>query len=109
MPLQQPEAVALGNEEGDKASVLQAVESKVNGEVSDGSASMDLSHEENPLSIPVHGLVEEPGDVELGNFFSEDASSCDVLPPRDVNLQKKQMMSSGKNLENLEGIWKKVK
>ncbi|KAG5525808.1 hypothetical protein RHGRI_032182 [Rhododendron griersonianum] len=107
MPLQQPEAVALGNEEGDKASVLQAVESKVNGEVSDGSASMDLSHEENPLSIPVRGLVEEPGDVELGNFFSEDASSGDVLPPRDVNLQKKQKMSSGKNLENLEGIWKK--
>ncbi|XP_058188630.1 DExH-box ATP-dependent RNA helicase DExH7, chloroplastic isoform X2 [Rhododendron vialii] len=107
MPLQQPEAVALGNEEGDKASVLQAVESKVNGEVSDGSASMDLSHEEKPLSIPVRGLVEEPGDVELGNFFSEDASSGDVLPPRDVNLQKKQKMSSGKNLENLEGIWKK--
>lgn len=112
MPSQWPEAPSSWNEEGDKVSVdsvVQAVESKVNGEVSEGFASMDLSLEVNPSSFPVLASVEEPGDVELGNFFSEDASSGDVLPPQDVNLQKKQKMSCGKNLDKLEGIWKKVK
>lgn len=54
---------------------------------------------------------EDPGDIELGDMFLEDSSSSQVLHPDIVELQKKEKMkelTSEKNLEKLEGIWKKV-
>ncbi|GFS42331.1 RNA helicase family protein [Actinidia rufa] len=63
------------------------IESKVNVEV-EGCTSTDLSPEQNPVSVLVKALEEESRDVELGNFFLEDASSSEVLPPEVVNLQK---------------------
>ncbi|XP_022027581.1 DExH-box ATP-dependent RNA helicase DExH7, chloroplastic isoform X2 [Helianthus annuus] len=53
---------------------------------------------------------EDSGDIELGDMFLEDSSSDQVLPPEIVELQKKEKMkelTSEKNLEKLEGIWKK--
>ncbi|KAI3755191.1 hypothetical protein L1987_54986 [Smallanthus sonchifolius] len=53
---------------------------------------------------------EDSGDIELGDTFLEDSSSGQVLPPEIVELQKKEKMkelTSEKNLEKLEGIWKK--
>ncbi|GFY88556.1 RNA helicase family protein [Actinidia rufa] len=110
MPSQQTEPVALWNEKCDTASVLHAVESKLNVEVEGGCTSTDVSSEQNFVTVPVQALEEGPGDVELGNFFLEDASSSDIIPPEVVNLQKKEKvreLSSEKNLEKLEGIWKK--
>ncbi|XP_074328241.1 DExH-box ATP-dependent RNA helicase DExH7, chloroplastic isoform X2 [Apium graveolens] len=65
---------------------------------------------EDSLSHGKGALEDESGDVELGNFLFEDASSNDVIPSEVVKLQKKEKLkelSSGKNLEKLEGIWKK--
>ncbi|THG03149.1 hypothetical protein TEA_001716 [Camellia sinensis var. sinensis] len=107
IPSKHPETLALCNEEGDMASVLPAVESKVNGK---GLTLLDLSPEQSPVSVPAPALEEESGDVELGSFFLEDVLPGDVLPPEVVELQKKEKMrelASGKNLEKLEGIWKK--
>lgn len=53
---------------------------------------------------------EDPGDIELGDMFLEDSSSGQVLHPDILELQKKEKMkelTSEKNLEKLEGIWKK--
>lgn len=64
--------------------------------------------------VPVQGKIvaeEESTDVEIGNFFLEDGPSADVPPPEILELQKKERMremSSEKNLEKLDGIWKKV-
>ncbi|KAM1735057.1 hypothetical protein ACFX11_020446 [Malus domestica] len=64
-------------------------------------------------SVPVQGKIvaeEESTDVEIGNFFLEDGPSADVPPPEILELQKKERMremSSEKNLEKLDGIWKK--
>ncbi|KAL6964433.1 RNA helicase [Sarracenia purpurea var. burkii] len=110
IPSQHPEAVALWNEEGDMASVPHVVESEVEGKVREGCTAMDLSDEQDSLSFPIQVLKEESKDIELGDFFLEDASSGEVLPPEVVNLQKKERMrelQSGKYLEKLEGIWKK--
>ncbi|KAK6157006.1 hypothetical protein DH2020_011254 [Rehmannia glutinosa] len=56
-------------------------------------------------------LERESSDVELGDFFLEDGSTSDqILPPEILELQKKEKMkelSSGKNIEKMEGIWKK--
>lgn len=56
-------------------------------------------------------IEDDAGDVELGGLFFEDAASNEALPPEVLELQKKEKMrelSSGKNLEKLDGIWKKV-
>ncbi|KAJ9552389.1 hypothetical protein OSB04_016434 [Centaurea solstitialis] len=64
-------------------------------------------------SVPSHdGTVvdEDSEDIELGDMFLEDSSSGQVLHPEIVELQKKEKMkelTSEKNLEKLEGIWKK--
>uniref|UniRef100_A0A2C9V5D8 RNA helicase n=1 Tax=Manihot esculenta TaxID=3983 RepID=A0A2C9V5D8_MANES len=55
-------------------------------------------------------IVDDARDVELGGLFFEDAASNEALPPEVLELQKKEKMrelSSGKNLEKLDGIWKK--
>lgn len=66
---------------------------------------------EDSLSHDKGALEDESGDVELGNFLFEDSSPNEVIPSEVVKLQKKERireLSSGKNLEKLEGIWKKV-
>lgn len=70
--------------------------------------------ENNPSSVPLDDKAAsggEPGDVELGDFLFEEDSSPDVSATV-LELQKKEKMRelcSQKNLEKLEGIWKKVK
>ncbi|KAM7252349.1 hypothetical protein ACFE04_024232 [Oxalis oulophora] len=53
----------------------------------------------------------EDEEVELSGFFSEDVSASEALPPEFFELQKKEelrrALCSDKNLEKLEGIWKK--
>lgn len=66
------------------------------------------------LSVPSkdgNDADEDSGDIELGDMFLEDSSSGLVLHPEIVEMQKKEKMkelTSEKNLEKLEGIWKKV-
>ena len=52
----------------------------------------------------------EVGDVELGGLFLEDDSSSEMLPPDIVKVHKQEKIRrlSEKNLDKLEGIWKKV-
>ncbi|WVZ12136.1 hypothetical protein V8G54_016666 [Vigna mungo] len=52
----------------------------------------------------------ESGDVELGGFFLEDDSSSEILPLDILNVHKQEKIRrlSEKNLDKLEGIWKKV-
>lgn len=78
------------------------------------SDSHEYSTNAASLSIPMHNgdaLERESDDVELGDFFLEDCTSDQVLPPEVLELQKKEKMKelrSEKNLEKMEGIWKKV-
>lgn len=70
--------------------------------------------ENSPSSGPIDDKVAPGGeaeDVELGDFLFEEVSSADVSSTI-LELQKKEKMRelcSQKNLEKLEGIWKKVK
>ncbi|KAL0384606.1 UNVERIFIED_CONTAM: DExH-box ATP-dependent RNA helicase DExH7, chloroplastic [Sesamum radiatum] len=79
----------------------------------DSSDSHEYSTDTGSTSIPAQNgdaLEKESGDVELGDFFLEDSVTDQVLPPEILDLQKKEKMkelSSGKNLEKMEGIWKK--
>lgn len=104
MPYKYPHNDTLCKVEG-------GMESKVDQSVTE-SSSKELS-EDIPSSILSNDSIaqeEESGDVELGNFLFEDSSSSEVLPPEVVKLQKKERISElsfGKNLEKLEGIWKK--
>ncbi|KAE8650533.1 DExH-box ATP-dependent RNA helicase DExH7, chloroplastic isoform X2 [Cucumis sativus] len=53
---------------------------------------------------------EEPEDVEIGNFFLEDVETNSDVAQELLKLKKKEKMkelSSGKNSEKLDGIWKK--
>lgn len=84
-----------------ESSVVQSVEESCRSE----------GFSKDNLSLEKGALEDESGDVELGNFLFEDASTNEVIPSEVVKLQKKEKLkelSSGKNLEKLEGIWKKV-
>ncbi|XP_059648206.1 DExH-box ATP-dependent RNA helicase DExH7, chloroplastic isoform X1 [Cornus florida] len=113
MHYEHAEMDSVCNEEHIIASVVHAVESETDGNVMDSCSSKQFSTENNVPSVPDQdkiALEEESGDVEIGNFFSEDISPSEVLPSEVVKLQKAGKMrefSSGKNLEKLEGIWKK--
>ncbi|KAK4438352.1 DExH-box ATP-dependent RNA helicase DExH7, chloroplastic [Sesamum alatum] len=79
----------------------------------DSSVSHEYSTDTASTSIPTQNgdaLEKESGDVELGDFFLEDSVPDQVLPPEILDLQKKEKLkelSSEKNLEKMEGIWKK--
>ncbi|KAG4929113.1 hypothetical protein JHK82_046172 [Glycine max] len=51
----------------------------------------------------------EVGDIELGGLFLEDASPSEILPPDILKVQKQEKIRrlSEKNLDKLDGIWKK--
>ncbi|XP_019173848.1 PREDICTED: DExH-box ATP-dependent RNA helicase DExH7, chloroplastic isoform X2 [Ipomoea nil] len=71
-----------------------------------------LSTEEDAVSVSIPEKTESEGesaDVELGNFLFEEASAAE-LPAEVLERQKKEKLRellSEKNLEKLEGIWKK--
>ncbi|XP_022922708.1 DExH-box ATP-dependent RNA helicase DExH7, chloroplastic [Cucurbita moschata] len=53
---------------------------------------------------------EELEDVEIGNFFVEDVETNSNVAQELLELKKREKLrelSSGKNLEKLDGIWKK--
>lgn len=80
----------------------------------DSSDSHGISSGTAPVSIYMQSedaLEGKSDDVELGDFFLEGSSSDQVLPPEVLELQKKEKIRelwSEKNLEKMEGIWKKV-
>ncbi|XP_023740129.1 DExH-box ATP-dependent RNA helicase DExH7, chloroplastic isoform X2 [Lactuca sativa] len=98
--------------DGDTCSSIEQIDLKDNGAVSE-SCLEDVSTKGISVNVPSHdGAVvdDDSGDIELGDMFLEDSSSGQVLDARIAELQKKEKMkelTSEKNLEKLEGIWKK--
>lgn len=84
----------------------------IGGKDSESCSSKEFPLQPIPSVEPVQEKTEdEPADVELGGFFSEDALFGDTLAPEILELQKKEKMRelcSDKNIEKLDGIWKKV-
>lgn len=105
---------AIYNEDDCVDSFVKPMTPEDNGTVTE-NFSEDVSIQGVPLSVPSQdGSVvdDDSGDIELGDMFLEDSSSGLVLHPEIVELQKKEKMkelTSEKNLEKLEGIWKKVR
>ncbi|KAJ6715514.1 hypothetical protein OIU85_026960, partial [Salix viminalis] len=88
------------------------IESIIDENHVESSSSIGFPLNPVPSSVPLDGEIvsEESEDVEIGNFFIDDASSNDVLSPEILELQKrekKRELCSEKNLEKLDGIWKK--
>lgn len=87
----------------------QENESTVDVDGRDCSTSKDISVD--LVSSKEKNDLEELGDVEIGNFFLEDVETNSDVAQELLRLKKKERMrelSSGKNLEKLDGIWKKV-
>ncbi|XP_042022012.1 DExH-box ATP-dependent RNA helicase DExH7, chloroplastic-like isoform X2 [Salvia splendens] len=116
-----PEYVPSGNSGGNAANKCDVVDETACTEFGvqleqTGLDSSDL-HENSsdiaPVSISMQNgdtLYEKPDDVELGDFFSEDISLDQVVPRVVLEDQKRERMRelcSEKNLEKMEGIWKK--
>lgn len=99
---------------GDGGIASAGLGSEVEQQFADSIISYELPNEGDLSRAPftdTSTLEGEPGDVELGNFFFEDSAIDGTLPPVVLELQKKERkkeLLSGKNLEKLEGIWKKV-
>ncbi|KAL1539169.1 RNA helicase [Salvia divinorum] len=115
-----PEYVPSGNSGGNAANKCDVVDEIACTEFGvqldqTGFDSPDLQHSSDnaPVSISMQNgdaLDENSGDVELGDFFSEDISLDQVLPREVLEEQKRERMRelcSEKNLEKMEGIWKK--
>ena len=113
MPYSYSEITTLCNVEDGLPFVVGADESTFDGNDVDFCGSKENSIKSSPSS-PIQekpAAEEESDDVELGGFFSEDVTSNDVLPPEVLKLQKQEKMRklyNEKNLEKLDGIWKKV-
>ncbi|KAL1204479.1 DExH-box ATP-dependent RNA helicase DExH7 [Cardamine amara subsp. amara] len=79
----------------------------------ESSGSEEIQPKTIPSSSPGQELVtsdDNTEDVELGDMFSEDVPPSEASPHELLELQKKEKMRelcSEKNLEKLEGIWKK--
>ncbi|KAL9256960.1 DExH-box ATP-dependent RNA helicase DExH7, chloroplastic-like protein [Drosera capensis] len=86
-------------------------EQRLDGDVEEHCISQELLVDY--LDPPVEekaDLEEESQTVELGNLFAEDDPSDNGLPLDVLELQKKgkaRGLPDAKNLEMLEGIWKK--
>lgn len=81
---------------------------------SDGAAIVESDVENNSVNR-VHAEKDsaqgEAGDIELGGFFLEDVPSNEILPPdilKAQRLEKIKSLSEKKNLDKLDGIWKKA-
>ncbi|KAF8411855.1 hypothetical protein HHK36_004414 [Tetracentron sinense] len=108
------EAIKLCDAESGFDFVAREIEPTVDGNDMECCNSKVFSGVHNSLSVPIQEKFtledEEPEDVELGNLFSEDASSNGMLPPEVLKLQKKEkisQLSSGQTLEKIDGIWRK--
>lgn len=88
---------------------------------SDGAAIVESDVEHNSVNLAmsylpaVHAEKDsaqgEAGDIELGGFFLEDVPSNEILPPdilKAQRLEKIKSLSEKKNLDKLDGIWKKA-
>lgn len=91
---------------------LHADELTVDGNDMEHCSSIQLPIN-STQDLPVQEKIvaeEETTDIEIGNFFLEDGPSNEFLTPAILELQKKEKlrdMLSEKNLEKLDGIWKK--
>lgn len=80
----------------------------------DTSDSHGCSSGTAPVSVDMQSgdtLDGKPEDMELGDLFLEESSLDQVLPSEVLEVQKKEKfreLCSEKNLEKMEGIWKKV-
>lgn len=113
MPDKLSEGETFGDVERDSTSVLHVVESTSDENRTEFGTSKDSPVTSTLTDVPVQETVvgvEGTGDVELGNFFSEDGPLDENLSSEVYKLQKKEKMRemSEKNLEKLSGIWKKV-
>lgn len=113
MPDKQSEGDTFGDVERDSIFVLHAVESTSDGNETELCTSKDSPVKPTLTDVPAQETIvgeEESGDVELGNFFSEDGPLDESLSTEVYKLQKKEKTKemSEKNLEKLGGIWKKV-
>ncbi|KAG5229327.1 ATP-dependent RNA helicase [Salix suchowensis] len=108
-PCEHPEAITSFDVEGDSTIVIESI---IDENHLESSSSTGFPLNSVPSSVPLDGEIvsEESEDVEIGNIFLDDASSNDVLSPEILELQKrekKRELCSEKNLEKLDGIWKK--
>ncbi|KAF9690290.1 hypothetical protein SADUNF_Sadunf01G0180100 [Salix dunnii] len=108
-PYEHLEAITSFDVEGDSTIVIESI---VDENHLESSSSIGFPLNPVPSSVPLDGEIvsEESEDVEIGNFFIDDASSNDILSPEILELQKrekKRELCSEKNLEKLDGIWKK--
>ncbi|XP_043705880.1 DExH-box ATP-dependent RNA helicase DExH7, chloroplastic isoform X2 [Telopea speciosissima] len=92
--------------------VAPEIEASVDGNVGESCSNEAFVDPSDSSNVPAReGVVVdnlEPRDVALIGLFSEDASGA--LPPEIVELQKKEKIAqlfSGRNLEKIEGIWKR--
>ncbi|XP_021285972.1 DExH-box ATP-dependent RNA helicase DExH7, chloroplastic isoform X1 [Herrania umbratica] len=111
IPAEHPEVISLGDEEGDSAASVMFL-GEATGDVNDAESSKEFSTKSIPSLLPAQEGVSEnmSEDVEIGDFFLEDDSTNDALLSEVLKLQKKEKMKelySEKNLEKLDGIWKK--
>ncbi|XP_075476318.1 DExH-box ATP-dependent RNA helicase DExH7, chloroplastic isoform X3 [Primulina tabacum] len=97
----------------DSPSTMFVAEVDHKGVVNSGSQDYPTNNVSLGMGIPTldeAASERESGDVELGNFFLEEDACEEVLPTEVLKLQKKEKLKelcSGKNLEKMEGIWKK--
>lgn len=106
-PCEHFEAITSFDVEGDST-----IESIVDENDLESSSSIGFPLNPVPPSVPLEGEIvsDESEDVEIGDFFIDDASPNDALSPGILEIQKREKMRelcSEKNLEKLEGIWKK--
>ncbi|KAL5787272.1 hypothetical protein ACOSP7_004221 [Xanthoceras sorbifolium] len=106
-----PEAIECDNVDSGSGFVVHIDEARIGEDNSRSCSSEVVSLNPVPSSIfAQEKTVDESEDVELGGFFLEDAASSDTLPPEILKLQQREKMKelcSDKNLEKLDGIWKK--
>ncbi|KAI4298953.1 hypothetical protein L6164_032458 [Bauhinia variegata] len=98
--------------EGNSATILPSDETTIDETDVKHDSLEETSVSSSSLGVQVveKGSAEEAGDVELGGFFLEDAPSNEILPPDILKVQKQEKirkLSEKKNLEKLDGIWKK--
>lgn len=112
VPCEEPEVETIEDVYGGSDILMDSDESLIDGKRTESCGSKEFAHQPIPSAVPIPEKTEdESDDVELGGFFLEDAPSSEVLPPEILELQKQEKMRelcSAKNLEKLEGIWKKV-
>lgn len=112
MPDDNSKDIEVQNVDCGLASVLHPEESRIGGGNSGSCSSEVFQVNPVPLSIPTQEKTgDDSEDVELGGFFVEDAESTKTLDAEISAFQHQEKLKellSDKNLERLDGIWKKV-